>query len=281
MISVWQRTVFLFWQYPILWLPVLVADFAAYWLAWLQQLLTHRIVLWIVQSGPHSVLGNIPAPIANQSSTIMKAALLSAPFVWGNYFLRIAFYTVALVITAKLIRNRSQDPCSSLALSDFKGRIVPVLKFAVRVLALFAVAAILFFLLGSIGLLPQPQSSLSSFFTAALIIFFSSAIGWILAPSAIRLLQAQSATPPVPTLKRSGRLYAVIAIAVSTTIAFALQAVTRTTHGPPLWITCVAVFTSLIAAVPYIRLFIALALLANLSSVEQPPDPPSDATPTS
>jgi hypothetical protein len=275
---IWQRTVFLFWQYPVLWLPVLVADFAGYWLTRLQQLLTHQIVLWIVQSGQHSVLGDITAPITYQSSAVMKAALLTAPLVWGNYFLHIAIYALAFVITAAFVRNRSHESSSGLGLSHIRGQIVPVFRFALKVLALCAIAALLFFLLGSAGLLSQ---SFSWFFTMGLTIFFSSAIGWILAPPAIKLVQVQSPTPPDPILKRSARLYAAIAIAVSTTMAFALQTVTRATHGPPLWITCVAIFISFIAAVPYIPLFIALALLANPSSIEQPPDSTSVAPPIS
>ncbi len=258
--NIWRRTVFLFWQYPVLWLPVLVADFAGYWLTRLQQLLTHQIVLWIVQSGQHSVLGDIPAPITYQSSTVMKAALLTAPLVWGNYFLHIAIYTLAFVITAGLVRNRSHELSSGLVLSQIKDQVMPILKFALKALALFAIAAILFNLLGLAGLFSQ---SLSSFFTVVLTVFFSSPIGWILAPSAIKLLHVQSTTPPDSTLQRSGRLYAAIAIALATLIGFALQTVTRATHGPALWITCVAIFISLIGAVPYIPLFIALGLLAT------------------
>ncbi len=269
-----QRTVFLFWQYPVLWLPVLIADIAGYGLTRLQQLLTHRIVLWVVQSGQHSVLGDIPAPIAYQSSTVMKAALVTAPFVWGNYFLHIAIYALAFVITAALVRNRLHELSSGLVLSQIKDHVIPILKFALKALALFAIAAILFYLLGSAGLFPQ---SFSSSFIAAFAILSSSAIGWILTPSAIKLLPVQSATSPDPTLQRSGRLYAAIAIAISTIIGFALQTVTRATYGPPLWITCVAIFISFVAAAPYIPLFIALAFLANVPSIKQPPDPTSDA----
>src|ERR1700722_2601620 len=124
MISVWQRTVFLFWQYPILWLPILAADFAGYWLARLQQLVTHHIVFWVVQSGPHSVLGNVPAPITYQSSTVMRAALFTTPLVWGNYFLHITIYVIAFVVTAAFVRNGSHESSSGLVLSQIKDQIV-------------------------------------------------------------------------------------------------------------------------------------------------------------
>jgi hypothetical protein len=81
-----QQTAALSCEKPILWLPVLFADMSAFCLTRLQKLLMRQLIDSLLLS--RSVLTGRVLPPVGQRALILKAALLSAPFVWGTYFLK-------------------------------------------------------------------------------------------------------------------------------------------------------------------------------------------------
>lgn len=93
----WRDATTLFWQRPWLWVPTLSADFSAFFIQLLQQRFSHWLVLHL---WARSVLTG-----EAERSTAFKAAMADAPFLWGSYFLHIAFYATALFWTASAVRS--------------------------------------------------------------------------------------------------------------------------------------------------------------------------------
>ena len=102
-----DRSLTLFWENPILWLPLVCADLLVFCFTRLQKLLTRQLIDSLLLNHP-ALTGQAIRPVA-QPALIMKAAVLNGSFVWGTYFLNTCLYTVAFVITATLVHTLGQD----------------------------------------------------------------------------------------------------------------------------------------------------------------------------
>jgi hypothetical protein len=105
MTNLFRRASYLFWQYPILWVPIFAADILDTLLKEVRPLITHALIQCVLQS--HSVLSSVPDPLQASQQSTWKAAFLSAPIVWGSHFVGIVLYASAMTMTATLVLMNS------------------------------------------------------------------------------------------------------------------------------------------------------------------------------
>ncbi|HEX4022033.1 MAG TPA: hypothetical protein VHX63_12885 [Acidobacteriaceae bacterium] len=275
--ELWRKTITLFWSEPILWLPVLCADIAAFCLTRLQKFFTRQIVLWFLQNH-HSVLSNSPASSNNIAVFIMKAALLAGPFVWGTYFLCICLYTAAFVVTASLVHQflQRQQSDLSFALTSLRSCFRSISFFSLKLLGLYAIAAV--FLVSATSLIQSVHPA--KFLTEQPVIFssfflISVWIAYNMTPAGIRLLRNPQSPSITAQSIKSGRTFAILIVLASTTIGYFAQVSEMSFSSTSLFSRGIGLLTmegvaSLIVAFPYVLLFIALALTAtrNVEDVE-------------
>jgi hypothetical protein len=93
-----KRASYLFWQYPVPWLPVLAADVLKFWVVASGHRLSHILTLAML---PHSVLtGTVYSPFG---SRMMSISLVIGLFTWGTNFCGVAFYCWGLGILVKAV----------------------------------------------------------------------------------------------------------------------------------------------------------------------------------
>lgn len=272
--ELWRRTADLFWEHPILWLPVLAADLLGQCVTQLQQLLTHRIVLSLVER--HSVLGNTPDLVAYKAAA-MKAALLIAPFVWGSYFINICLYTMAFLVTARLVFTFQEQPSAASFAATLKaGHPRRIFVFALKIFAMFILAAMLL-LAVDLFVVSTHQAKLVAMALwadgAAMVV--SVCIAYCIVPSSLRLIKDRNSFLADESIWR-GRSIAILVVAASSVIAFCVQTAEQSLLGTspvhPMTLLALGAIASLFAAVPYVPLFIALSLVAMQDDDEvQPP----------
>jgi hypothetical protein len=258
----------------------MVAETAAFCLRTLQRYLSHQVVLWMYRSD--SVLSSAP-DYTYQSSKIVKVAFLTAPLLWGTYFLTILFYATALLTTGVILRNLADTGRAQIEIvvSTVSSSLARSMRFSVKLLALCALSAIILaFPLTTLALKLGPDGILTSpIYIYGLVLLFSLAIACFIGPDAIALLRPANSGSAPHQQAYSARVSASIAVALSTALSlFVAQA------RMPLWNswrdhaaivhTILDAAGSLIVTLPYVPLFIALYLIAN-------PNTPLTLTPES
>ena len=268
MLDLFRRVSFLFWQFPTLWLPVAIADLIGLGTLQLQRWTTQSVVRSLVMG--HSVLSNIPEPV----QTLPTAwALIFGVTRFFAVFFELYIYTAAMVaisvlVPSLIIQAGIEWRDIFLALNRVSFRI---LLFCLKMVAIIVVVAILsmwlIVFLPRIGFLPIEVTTLyARDFGAAIFALLSAAGAWLIAPAAVTLLRPLSTPRLLAGPAREARTSAALtAIAASTVYLMAIHVehafISSTTSG--IGIQIFWTIESLIAAVPYLLLFIALTLIAN------------------
>ena len=262
--DLWRKTTALFWKNPILWLPLLCADLLVFCFTRLQRLLTPHLIDWLQLS--HSALtGQAIRPIAGPAP-MMKAALLTGPFVWGNYFLNTCLYTGAFVITATLVHTLGQDLQPDLpgVLRSLGSRIRGILVFSVKLLALYALSGVLLIQVTRLAQkwgFPSTEILVPGFVMLAYL-----SVAYCMAPSGIRLLRdAQSG----PVTTEYARRFSILMVMASLAISYLVSMAEQSLNASPLLARGILrlimeAHASFVAAFPYVPLFILLALIATM-----------------
>lgn len=270
--DLFRRASDLFWQHPILWLPVAVADLASFGLTQLQKWLTHAIITHMVTV--HSVLTNAPEP-ADIGKLTMKVVLLTRPIVWGNYLLSLCLYTFAMIAISttlpQLAAEEKFSPSSTLGAIRRSGS--RVLIFAFKLLVLIGIAAIP---LAASGVLFTRYIRLipNFYFYYGVVVSLMAALAYFVAPWAVTLLRSRTAERISNEVAQRARIFAALTQPASAAIYLFAAAVRRSLLSATTPISAIYtldVVESLASAAPYILLFIALSLLAS--------DEPSATTP--
>jgi hypothetical protein len=299
--NLWSTTTSLLRHHPLLWLPVIVADVASFWLSWLERLihtqLIEQVVIWLSQS--HSVLGNTPDYNSLTPAVSAKAQALTAPLVWTTRYLGICLYTAALIATAAIVYNLSEPEAAPLkqARSGIWTSRRRILIFSLKFFFLNAVVGILGAWLLSWALQLQslwekttsPSSTLqiavekSNLPVLLPALLLAAAIATIMAPVAVRLLQPKG-VPLTPQQAKSARHASLIVVAVAAALQVLIQQVEPYlfqhlgTATPTLLTVGFAV--SLITAIPFVLLYVALSLIATPAhpapALELPPALPAE-----
>jgi len=99
-----KRTAYLFWQYPILWLPVLLADFIKYWFSTEGRHVGHVASFALLNN---SVLGNTPE--VPTGARLVWFYVVSGGFTWGARFIGVASYCYALGVLTRAISGSNSE----------------------------------------------------------------------------------------------------------------------------------------------------------------------------
>lgn len=291
--DLFRRASFLFWQYPRLWLPVLVADAASYAANQVRASASHQIVLWIDRRHLDDLrfVGGIPY----SPSALREATLLVSPLQWGGYFLSIFMYASALLLTSAALYRIAQTGSA-----DFRSPVLwtrsslkRIARFSLKLLVLCFSSAMLLLPISSLPLANWGFAGQPLLFGFAFAIGAGTCIAWLITPSALRLIQTSEFGHVSAYQLRIGRLVAIFGVVASNVIGAVLTQVRL-----PLWNGWqrhagtvrygIGTIESAMAITPYVLVFITLFLIANPDNplnllpvpglVEHPaPLPPSTA----
>ncbi len=255
----------------MLWLPVLVADLTVFVLNDATKRLTHWLTLRIWSTSALTGAHEPPSDFSVHLLTL-KIVSITAPILWGSYFVHVALYTTALFATAGMVRRMANGDTTKplragIAFAHSRRRAVLRLSFVIFGLIIVA-AMVSFGALAFIGPVRTAlrQSSIVYLSTAALMcaaacIAVGFALRWIgnLIP---RTTSAEEL--------RQGRIFSTATVAVSISLAYGLTFVQRTTIAGwnAIGIWALGAIGSLIAALPYVVLFIALTRIVDREGEE-------------
>jgi hypothetical protein len=267
--QVWRETAALFWEYPLLWLPVLGADLLSFLLIRAQKFVTHELINHLLLP-PASVFGGGQSlPESSWRALTLKAATLGAPFLWGTYFLATVLYTTALFMTAAFVRDIKQSQrCDFRLALEFAGRRRRlIVRFSLMMLGLFVLAALIFAITPQIGDRPLALTSPAAFaygYTAMACI----CIAYWMSPVAMRRISAEGPRPLTEQSRSASRIFAIPIALASLLLAGLLPYLERSLAAEHLLKNFLArsaleVVLSLVSALPYVVLFIALTLIAD------------------
>lgn len=270
--EIWRKTAELFWERPVLWVPVLCAEFVAYWLFWMERLASRQVVIWLAFK--HSALNGalVRRSSASETSLLLKVVSITGPLNWGTYFLNIYLYTLALVVTSVLLEMvfAGSKPDLLLALRSTKLRLLRVVIFSLKIfLFLVGGTVTLGYTLGKFALgLARIQVVVCGAMAIG-----CAVIAYFMAPAALLLLRDSRSALMRRESGVWGRKFAIVGAIVISAIAY-LATLTNESirtwrifaHGAPAFALNLA--TSLAGAFPYILLFIALSLIGRSDAVE-------------
>lgn len=255
-----RHSAYLFWQFPLLWLPVLAADLSCYSLRHLQKAGTHRIAFHFLQQ--HSVFGSVSG---FSESGLMKTSVFTLPLYWASVYLQILVYTLAIIATVKLtierlpqLHARSSYPTMEWPASRHS------LLFALKAMLVTAAIYIPMGVLSAWSIsLRQSWLNLAqqSYLFAALA---TCLLAWLLMPVSLRLLGSSSTEPVSRENLLILRILAVAAVLATTAFAWLISIVESGTFIPrslPLLATMISAAGSALSALPYAALFIAMGLV--------------------
>lgn len=276
--QLWRKTSDIFWQFPILWLPTLVADVVTFCFERLWWLLRHEVIFRLMQS--HSVLDNTPDyrihGVAPTALTILLAFLKLF-----ETFLGICFYTAAFLITALLVQGFLQNFSVeySFVAAMLKQQRRNIFVFSLKLFLLLILAAALvteavIFLTPRLSHLPQLYGVTAADVVNISVILLLVCVAYIITPSAIALLRLPDLPPVKSNAVVAGRIFAMLAVAASSVVDVFAGPVERVLFREVAHINTVTSQTtyaiaSLLGAFPYIFLFIALALIASRNTEDE------------
>jgi hypothetical protein len=265
--NLFRRASFLFWQYPILWLPIVIVYPLVFGLNLLANKLTHAIILSVFTT--HSVLGNAPEPIAPPTSLqTLKWLLLTKPIDWGTHLVAICLYACALVATGSMISaiRSAQKLLFGRIFSPLQRSLPSLVYFSLKLLIVIGILAVPFSLFTFVFFEKNGARYISiQNFSLVFGTLYSLAIGYFMAPAAVKFLRPHNSEAISSEKANIARISSVLAVIASGALSF-ITAQVRSSFllKSANWSYLLYdALTSLISATPYIVLFIALSLLAE------------------
>jgi hypothetical protein len=264
--NLFRRASFLFWQYPILWLPIVIIDPLVLGLNLLDEKMTHAIILSLVTR--HSVLGSTPEPTASTSFQIPTMLFLTKPVDWGTHLIALYLYVCAMMTIFTLIsmlRSRQELSLSKI-LSPLQQSFSRLVFFSLKLLIVIGIAAIPFLLFTFVFFERNGARYISiQNFSLVIATLPTSAIAYFMAPAAMKLLRPHNFEAITPERTQLAKISAALAVVASDVLYFfAVQVRHSFVSRPTSWSGVpYEVVASLVSATPYIVLFIALSLLAE------------------
>lgn len=255
--DLWRRTKELFWEYPSLWIPVLVADLAGFWAAHLLKVVSSRLFSQIIVAIYRPVIGTTPE-MPSQAMTFLISTITGLIYRSGD-FLRILLYAVAFLVTKQLV-EQVLSTNGVPRLQSVEWRLLRMKAAAIFSLKIFVLASAVGILVAAVAMRvyrAQYQAVWSSL--VALIVMI--VLAYVMVPAGLKLIKTNQET--TGEQRATARSLSFVAITISLGISlFAVTAgpsfVRPRGVVPPLFFDMVA---SLLVALPYAALFIALALL--------------------
>jgi hypothetical protein len=271
--QVWRETTEIFWQWPVLWLPVLVADLAVFVLNDATKRLTHWLALRMWST---SGLTGMREPPSNLSAHLLtlKVVSITAPILWGSYFLHVAVYTIALFATVGMVRRITKGDATlplraGIAFAHSRRRVVLRLSFVI--FGLVIALAMVFF--GALAFLEPVRTALRG---PSIVYIITAVLMCVAACIAVgfALRWIGSLIPRTASAEelQQGRIFSTATVAASISLAYGLTLVQRTTIAGlgAIGIWALGAIGSLVAAFPYVVLFIALTRIVDCNGEEAP-----------
>jgi hypothetical protein len=240
--------------------------------------LTAKYLITRLLLKPSSVFGGAPAPIGlHDTNLVIKAMLIGAPLQWMAYYLRILLYSMALVVTAKLVemaiwKSKLELSC---ALHSVRQRWKRIAVLSLKIWLLVAVAAALMaiFVSHMTGLFGFALTYVATYRVSMI---FAIVIAWFAAPWALPLFSERLSASIDREKVRWARLFTILAVAASSIIALLANRIEDRImilrpfleEAPRMILESAG---SLLAAIPYIVLFVILSLLATENDEEVSP----------
>jgi hypothetical protein len=260
--ELWRDLVELLRRRPALWLPVLLADLLGYLLNLLRGVSLRALVLH--ETAQRSALGGAVVHTPLSPSAMQSASIFALLLSWFTYFLRMLLYSGAFVATAALVQAYLQRQ------KDAAGRVGPafarhwggILELALRALSVYALAALLFGWV-SPWLAKHGQTALlhSPWFGFTLTLLVLVILSLLLPPVALRVL---AGAPPRPAEARVSQQFALVLVLVAALLASFVSSNSRQlAQAPPAARFPLEIIGSLVVALPYVLLFVGLAILAR------------------
>jgi hypothetical protein len=265
MTNLFRRASYLFWQFPILWVPVLTADMLDTVLKEVRPLVARALIQSVLQSS--SVLSSVPDPLRASPQSIWKAAFLSAPIIWGSHFVGIVLYASAMTMTATLVLMNPPAIRGLYKLNQDRS-FKDTLFFSLKVFAIIFLTGVPWTAIVGLVSMRFPRSGLiwGGDFGVLFGIAFTVVVAYFITPTAIRLLRKPRTEPVNIDLIPPARAFAVLAVIASGLLDRLTVGTESTFLSRPATRTGVLVFdavASLVGAFPYILLFIGLTLVAS------------------
>lgn len=288
--ALWRSTLSLLRQYPILWLPLVLAEFINFNITWfermLQRSLMGQLLPWLTES--RSVLGGATSHIAPTAQTIRDLHLILLPLDLGTELICIFLSAAALVATAELLRSLAKGRPATLpaALASIAPSRRRILIFSLTLLGLNAISEVLTTFLAPLvfvnfehkleHLLSLSLQSANVLEASHLIPNLAShlwvlpvalCIVYIIAPLQARLAQPPDAAP-VPDQAKQARTAAILTAVAMSALSFLVAMLEAPLFQllPPsssLVLYPIGTITSLITALPYVPLYIAFYLITT------------------
>ena len=264
--ELWRDVTEMMREHPVLWVPVLVAEFLGYWVKVGTNALVRAEVLSQMQY--HSAVGGAMRQPLSQSA-VRNATMVAIPLSWGSNFLRLLLYASALVATAALVRAfamRERRPGAEV-LPALRTRSWGVVELAVRALVVFVVAAALVGALapylaahGHAKMLRSPWFSLGLGFAVLLLVAAT-----IMRPT----LRVLARRPPGATPVADGQRMAFVLLAISVALSVFVDSNAGALMRVPLGARVpLEVIGTLVVGLPYAVMFVGLGVLARRVAAE-------------
>ncbi len=261
MSELWQELVDLLRRRPLLWLPVLAADLLGYFVN-LARVATLRAMV-LHQTARHSVLGGAVVHTQLSASAMQSTTVLALLLTWLSYFVRALLYAAALVIVAEMVRNagerrRPAETSPGTALARHWGG---MLELALRTLAVYAIAALLFSWLTQ-WLTRHGHTALlhSAWLGNGVLLIVLIILALSLPPVALRVLSGRS--PDARSAGLSQQLALLLLLVVAVLGIFVGNSRELAQVAPAVRYPLEAI-ASLVVALPYALLFVGLGVLAR------------------
>jgi hypothetical protein len=307
--TLWRKTASLLRKYPILWLPVVLARLITFNLGRLDDPLRLKIGLrlmpWLMHSHAHSVLSGNIVTDAPDADVMRKVVALTAPIHFATLFVGDFLFACALIAIAAMLQSFATTGRGTLrvTVAPISESAYRILIFCLKLLGLEMISGWITSLLapfvGSFIDHNGPQKLLllsyksqmalggspifNDFLYHLWILPITLCVVYVIAPIELHLLQPPD-VPPDLNQRRQARLAEMIAAVAISALGFAVwtaqhslfQVIVRTNQNTYL----ANIVGSLVKAIPYAPLYIALYLIANPDSLliadpEAPLDRPS------
>jgi hypothetical protein len=264
--SLAARTFSFLRKHPILFVPVFMAELLGLGVLHLRRTF-FRMLLVTLFSTHDSVLSPGHRTFALSAEDLPKATLLGAPLEWASYFINIYIHVAALVAISVLVRTITNDESTnfraiSIAFREKKRQLF--IFSAALSLSFIPAAGVLYALVWTIGNFQSLNRWMGFNFGVFIGLVVELPLVYFFAWRALTLLSATEA-PPESASERLAILSGIITIVTQAVLVLLIQHAPALVFRPTTEIGALfqEAVTSLIAALPYVPLFVALSLLAE------------------
>ena len=257
----WQRVWELSRQHTVLWLPVVGAALLSCGWAQLRKSAIHQILPWILRARQgHFVLGGT-FPTSGNSTAGYGVIYLASFFITTLCeYADICCYVIAMLIIAHLLGKPMTDATHDKPYISFS-----VARHGLGVLWLSLLVYLLALASSALVFLPvtfYPTSRLGQPFTIAVVLVMYSALAFFITPVALRLLARAGGAqigPEEVAIGRKCSLLVGVAISLLSAVQLSIAGKLHVDHAQR---EAFGIVGTIVTALPYVPLFLALSLIS-------------------